>query len=651
MGAATSDSTMSSLDTRARSPAGSEAARIPAWYGTMLVAALLLVVQPYRGVRHDALAYLAQTLSRIDPRWWHADAYFAYGSQERYSLFSRLFAAPVQLLGIPAAEMLALTTGRIATFVALYLMVKSWTPLRRWMALATVAGFVHYYGGKTFAVLEPFVTGRTFAEPLGLLAIAAVLRRRKAWGALALAGAFLVHPLIALPVALALWVYLVVIEDRRWAWAAVLLLPVLGLARAGVAPFDGLLSRYDDQWFALIGVVNSLAFVSEWPFAAYVAIVSYAVVIWAATWGRRDPLARFSRIAALLGPVCCALSFWLADWVHDILLTQLQFWRVIWIGELLSVLWVPVLVLDQWRRSEVGRLAAAATCAGLPVVQDDLGMYGWVVLLWMTLWIVLSLRAVPIGRRVLRLAFAATVLMGLVAVGQHCWESLYMLRADVRGFALSYPASIPFRVAMLTLPAFGGLLLAWQQPRWRPACAAAAVVLLAASAWQTDQRSAFTRFVESASDAQRPFQSEIPPTARVHWVGKGIAPVWILLRRAGFGEVAQFTGSLFNRGTAMAAIDAWPFMAANTQRIEHCNHLQSWMSRDYDFADCEVPLAQMVGYCTGPGAHPDFIVSPVDYPLPQQARWVFRPADGGTPSGYILYSCAAIRSASPITSQ
>lgn len=621
--------------------------RVPAWYGAALVAALLLASEPYRGVRHDALMYLGQALVRLDPRWWHNDDYFAFGSQDQYSIFSRIFVYAIQYLGIPTAEMLALSLGRLATFGALYWMVDRWPPLHRWLGLAAVAGFAHFYGGKSFSVLEPFVTARTFAEPLSLLAIAAVLRRRKAWAALALALAFLTHPLIALPAALVIWAYLMTAEDWRWISAAVAALPVFLLARAGVAPFDGLLQRYDDAWFRVVGDVNAAAFVSEWGYPVYVAILGYAVVVWLAAWGRTDPLSRLSRVAVVVGPVCCAVFFYVGDWRHNVLLSQLQFWRAIWIGEVLSVLWVPVLVLEQWRRGPVGRMAAAAVCAGLPLVQADMSIYGWPSLLWFTLWAVLSLRQVPIKPGVLRLAFAATVLMGLVALGLHCWEALYELRSAFRGSPLTYPASIPFRIPLLTLGVIGALLAGWQRPRWRMACGAATIALLGLSIWQTDQRTAFTRFVEAATPSERPFQSQIPLTARVYWAGKGIAPVWFLLHRPGFGEIAQYAGALFNRRNAMALQQIGPFMEETTRRTTRCSQLQSWMSRDYRFADCEAPLAEIRLDCARPGQRPDFIVSDVPYPLPREAQWLFRPRDGSTPTTYYLYSCAAIRSSPP----
>lgn len=622
--------------------------RVPWWLGAALVAALLLVCSPYRGVRHDAELYLGQALVRLDPSWWRHDLYFEFGSQDRYSLFSRLFVWPVKVLGIPVAEMAALTIGRLATFLALYLLVDWMPPLRRWLALTVVAGTTHYYGGKTFAVLEPFVTARTFAEPLSLLAIAAVLKGRKAWGVAALVAAFLAHPLIALPAAITIWAYLCVSEGRRWLLALVLVAPVLGLAAVGVAPFDGLLRRYDDIWFMAVGIVNSPAFVSEWtPYQLATALLSIGLILFA-TQGVTTPLARLSRVACAVGPAMCLLSFLGADLLHNVLITQLQIWRAIWIGQLLLWLWVPSLVIDEWRRGPTGRLAAIATCCALPSVESDMTAYGWMLALWALLWLGASRRGLSFDRRVVRLVTAATVLVGLIAIGQGLWNDLQGLHAHNRGLALTYPASLPFCVPVLTVPFIAGVLLAWQRPAWRAPCAAAVAVMLAVAVWQTDQRDPLTRFIESATPQQRPFQADIPPTATVYWEESRLAPVWILLHRAAYAQGGQFSGLLFNRDTTMAARELSPFVTYVWNRMQQCTAGENWtFQRGFGDA-CSTPEADFRAFCTWPGPHPDFLVTSQDYALKPLATWRFDPHDGSPSTLYRLHACDAVRAAPPL---
>jgi hypothetical protein len=454
--------------------------------------------------------------------------------------------------------------------------------------------------------------------------------------------------LIALPAALSIWIYLCVAEGRRWLLALLLAVPVLGLAAAGVAPFDGLLRRYDDVWFMAVGIVNSPAFVSEWtPYQLATALLSIGLILFA-THGSRTPLARFSRVACAVGPVMCLLAFLGADLLHNVLVTQLQIWRAIWIGQLLLWLWVPSLVIDEWRRGRTGRLAAIAVCCALPSVESDMTSYGWMLASWALLWLAASRRGLSFDRNVVRLVTAVTVVVGVVAIGQGLWNDLQQLHAHNRGLALSYPASLPFCVPVMTVPLIAGLLLAWQRPAWRTPCAATVAVMLAAAVWQTDQREPFARFVESAAPQQRPFQAEIPSTATVYWEESRLAPVWFLLHRAAYAQGGQFSGLLFNRETTMAARELSPFVTYVWNRMQQCTAVENWtFQRGFGDA-CTTPEADFRAFCTWPGPHPDFLVTSQDYSLTPLATWRFDPHDGSAPTTYRLHACAAVRAAPPL---
>src|SRR5690606_34643181 len=87
--------------------------------------------------------------------------------------------------------------------------------------------------------------------------------RGRTWQALlALAAAAAFHPLQALSAAAILWPWLA-FRDRRWLHAAWLAVPVMLLAYAGVAPFDGLFRRPDPEWMAAIQESYHL-FVTRW---------------------------------------------------------------------------------------------------------------------------------------------------------------------------------------------------------------------------------------------------------------------------------------------------------------------------------------------------------------------------------------------------
>jgi len=607
-----------------------------------LVVALLLLRQPYRGVRHDALLYLGQTLAQLDPGWAARDLYFEYGSQDRFSLFSRLFEWPVALLGIHPAEMLVLTLGRLTSLLAVYWLASSLPPLRRWLAVAAVACFGHFFGGQAFSMLEPFVTARTLAEPLAMLAVIALLSNRKGWALLALLATGAAHPLIALPVGVVMWLYLLA-EDRRWLAVVGLALPVFGLARLGVVPFDALLKIYDDDWWNVVAHVNGPAFVSLWNYRDATLTAFELLLLWFATRSSATPLARFARAACIASLALCATSFVAADLVHDVLLTQLQLWRVLWVSHLMFVIWLPSLVLDQWQRGSMGRLAAVTLCCVAPAIQGW-AFYGWALAAWAGLALLASERNVKLDARTLRLAFAGTILMGLMANGQIAWDQAFQASTHVRGAAISHVASIPFLLPALTMPFFAAMWIGWHRGgAARAACSAGVAALFVISVVQFDQRTPWTKFVEATHETPPPFQSLIPADKTVFWEDGELAPIWFLLRRASFASPAQFSGVLFNRETAMAAPPRLQLMQPVTQLREKCNLLEGMTQQGLHFQDCDTSEADFFRICTGQPVHADFLVTHLQYSRMPLASWRFDAHDGSPPLTYYLHDCKTVK--------
>ena len=63
----------------------------------------------YRGIFHDAGLYTLQALTRLHPGSLSEDVFLKFGSQDRFTLFSPVFASASRLLGVePAAAALTL---------------------------------------------------------------------------------------------------------------------------------------------------------------------------------------------------------------------------------------------------------------------------------------------------------------------------------------------------------------------------------------------------------------------------------------------------------------------------------------------------------------------------------------------------------------
>src|ERR1700688_3472055 len=75
-------------------------------YSTVDLAVLLLLCvtawalsHGYRGVFHDAGLYTLQALARLPPTSLGQDVFLRFGSQDRYTIFSPIYAAASQVLG------------------------------------------------------------------------------------------------------------------------------------------------------------------------------------------------------------------------------------------------------------------------------------------------------------------------------------------------------------------------------------------------------------------------------------------------------------------------------------------------------------------------------------------------------------------------
>src|ERR1700733_3270448 len=73
------------------------------WTLFWLLLAVNTVTFPYAGITHDTRLYSIQVLNQVEDGTYSDDLFFRYGSQDQYSLFSRLAAPLVRGLGLAPA--------------------------------------------------------------------------------------------------------------------------------------------------------------------------------------------------------------------------------------------------------------------------------------------------------------------------------------------------------------------------------------------------------------------------------------------------------------------------------------------------------------------------------------------------------------------
>lgn len=606
----------------------------------LAVAGWMLAAQPYRGVWHDGILYLGQALKASQVPGLAQDLFFASGSQDRYSVYARVVAPLYALLGPLTTHVLAVLLSWTLMAGAVWMLLRPLAPrwqVASWGLLAFMVVSPIYGGGWVFGYAEPFLTARTVAEPLLLWSLVALLRARL----LAVAGlqgaALLFHPLMALPVILATGCQLA-LQDRRW-WWLLSALPLAMLAgAAGIAPWDGLLKRYDPAWWSLIGAVNAKVLLQNWPLQDWLTLaLDLAVLLAVARLRPQDGWTRLLHAVVITNVALFTVALLFAEGLQLVLLTQLQLWRAHWIAHLFAVIVSPWLAMRLW--SQGGLWPACACALALALLNAHVrGAHGLAsagllvftaLLAWRMRKVSSSIRWLVCGCILLCIAGISVAQLRDVLVMQG-WQNPLAGWGASAMMLLSFPT-----VAMAGFAALW--LLAYRTRIGWALAAAASVALFAFAAANWDQRPDLARAVESRPPTPHPFAAHLPPQATVYWPGQ-LLPVWGLLERRSHYAPQQGSGMLFNRGNAMA-------FGARREQYRDINEDQAQcrqsalLLRDREaLTSCNAPtLPRLAALCRSSDP-PDFVVLPEHHAQSPLATWQ-APARRDPPHTFALHSC------------
>ena len=388
--------------------------RATGWLLATGIAALWLLARPYTGIRHDGRLYLGQALARIEPEIFGRDLFFAFGSQDRFTLFSPIYALAIQAIGVPLAAKLLLLAAQLAFLAGAALLARRLFPgMLAWLALAAVAAFPGDYGPRAiFAYAEPFLTARSFAEPLVLLGLWLLLAKRSLWAAVCILAAGLLHPLLAAPAVLAAWIFLA-LADRRWWWAGLFGLAVPALALLGLDPFSRLFLSYDPAWSGIVKSGLGFIFPSTWSIQDWLKPGFEALVVLLAARGA-DIAARrlFWALAAmtLLGILASVVG---ADLFSNVLIASAQLWRGAWLLHLASLLALPAVLARLWLAGGNGRAAAALLLAAFFCMRHPAVV---MIISAALLFALAEARPPVLTARMLRLVLAAAALLACLGM-------------------------------------------------------------------------------------------------------------------------------------------------------------------------------------------------------------------------------------------
>ncbi len=620
---------------------------MPLWFVVLLVAGLWMLARPYLGVRHDGVLYLGQVLQHLHPGLLDRDLFFAFGSQDRFSVMSSFLAALQRAWGMSGSQLVVLAGSHAVLLAGAAWIGRSLpTSEGRWFGLVALAGMSHVYGGYgIFAFAESFVTARTLAEPLALLALALWMHPRRWLATVPMVLSLAAHPLVALPVALVCWL-LLVMEDRRWAWlaAGLVILPVPALV--GMEPFASLLRTLDAPWYALVREISGHVFVSTWLRVDFMVVLMDVVVLAAASRLLGPPLARLANALLLAMALLFTVSLIGADLLHNQLIAALQLWRVQWVAHLVALLFMPALILAQWSSRPMDRLVVLCCALAVCAVNGA----------WESSWALVLVAAGALAMRrsgsVPGPAFlrAATLAAGFGLLGLSVGlvtRSLLALEAAQVDLSVALVLWALATVPTFSMGVAAFVLAAWRQPRWRPvACALVAALLLwAGSAW--DRRSDWTRHVEQAQPGSHPFSALIPRNAQVYWPDE-LTANWAVMGRPSYFTHQQGAGLLFNRATAMEFERRREPLRTLLMQRAICQIASSVMRSASAQDDCVPDQEVLDEVCRHP-AGPDFLILPWGERSGIVSSWTFTPSpreystDTGPAKTFHLYDCSRLR--------
>jgi hypothetical protein len=270
--------------------------------GILLLTCAVLFLDGYHPFANDAGIYAAGIRRLLDPSLYRPDAAFVL-AHTRLSIFAHVLAGVIRLTHLPLPGLLF--AAHLAS-VFLFLLACSrlaerlfLPPAERLGAIAMAAAcFTLPVAGTALAIMDPYVTARSFSTPCALFALAACLDR--AWGRAGIfaVAAFLLHPLMAAYL-IAFLVLQALVESNRPGYAAALC--AAGMAACAAA---FLLARHapvpEGYREAILLPSHTFLFLARWQWYEILGLVLPLLLLAWAAWR----FGRSSRLRSTIGGLC-----------------------------------------------------------------------------------------------------------------------------------------------------------------------------------------------------------------------------------------------------------------------------------------------------------------------------------------------------------
>lgn len=579
---------------------------------SVLTAAALFVLwvlcNPYFEIDHSSLIYAGRILADLDPSGVGQDAMFRFDGQSSFTVFTSLNRLIVRWTDLPTAMLAISALSVTAAFGAAATVALSVAGGRaRVLAILYAAALPAYYGGyKIFSYAETATTPRPFSEALVMLGAAALVRGRRDWAAAAMAGAALLHPIMALPGVLLLIAW-VVVEDPRWL-AALALVGAAALCGGAlhVAVLDRLTDVMDPSWKAVLENRNTHLFPSLWPGDWVGRLGARAATVIIAASLTRGPVRKVLLLALAIGLAGFATAYLLNERLPLVLLVQAQTWRTLWLVFALAPIAAAICTVELWRRGDTARVALALLACSW-IFADS----GRCALLLagsaLAVQFCIDPDQVRMSRRSAALILAGATLLALAGLIVSEMSVLGATDAAPPGSAGEARRVIALDWDYTPIAALAALVLTRRRGLSSVALAAVAAggTVLIPATW--DRRSEQTRGYDAGIG--QPALARLIDTrpGEVFWIG-GVQEAWRWLHRPNWVSPIQGAGLVFSRRLAMVYQDraqrAWDAGLDDGVLLKPLDGVRATEPPPLDAARLET-------FCSAPDA-PAWIIRPND---------------------------------------
>jgi hypothetical protein len=344
----------------------------------LLPVALWCLTHRYRGLVGDAALYAVQALSRTNAGLAH-DVFLSDASQDRYTIFSPIYAFFIKRLGLQEAALSLLVFFKACFYVSAWTFTRKLFDART--ALLTIALLIvvpiEYGAFHVFRVAEDMLTARSMAEALAMTGLCLHVYGWKNAGLALAAFALSIHALMALPMVLLLLSLRVSIRASLLGALAAIAAVLCMASAAALAPqwTPGLLRVMEPNWLDMVRERSQFVFLQLWRLTDWESNARPFVSLTLGMLVIRDGRIRTLCAAAMIvGAAGLVIAFVAGVVGPTAVLLQSQAWRWTWITGLASVLMLAPTVLQVWRSERCGALCAALLLLGWLVSAVD-GVY------------------------------------------------------------------------------------------------------------------------------------------------------------------------------------------------------------------------------------------------------------------------------------